>query len=154
MGLQRDDGYDVSIDTADAYWTAISEDCAAAGLIAGLSDDEQGDWFEYLIEYSYLFTGCPLKYSPPEGGLSVFGPAYFGDLGLASPQLGRDDTRRLSDDFTSALVKMLALTDSDRAAVERVLAKAALQQLDPSLSGVLSQCASEGSDAGAGDAGP
>jgi hypothetical protein len=154
MGLHVDDAYDACIDTADAYWTAMSEDCAAAGLISGLSDDEAGDWFNYLIEYSYLFTGCPLQQDPPQGGLSAFGPAYFADLGLESPQLGRDDARRLSEYFTDALVTMLGLTDGDRAAVERVLARAAEQQIQPGLSGVLSQCGADAADAGAGDAGP
>jgi hypothetical protein len=153
MGLSIDDGYDVSIDAADAYWTAVSEDCACSGLISGLNDDQQGDWFNYLIEYSYLFTGCPLTQDPPQGGLAVFGPAYFGDLDLESPRLGRDDVLRLSEDFTSALVTMLGLSDSDRAAVERVLASSAEQQLDPGLSGVLSQCGGDSGDAGAGDAG-
>jgi hypothetical protein len=153
LGLHIDDAYDASIDAADAYWTAMSEDCAASGLVAGLSDDQAGDWFNYLIEYSYLFTGCPLVQDPPEGGLSVFGPAYFADIGLESPKLGRDDARRLSDYFTDALVTMLGLTDSDRTAVERVLSRAAEQQIDPGLSAVLSQCSGDSADAGPGDAG-
>jgi hypothetical protein len=158
MGLEIEDGYDVSIDAADAYWTAITEDCEVLGLTSRLSDEQQGDWFIYLVEYSYLFTGCPLVQEPPEGGLAAFGPAHLESAGLASPALGAEDARRLSEHFSSALVTMLGLTDSDREAVERELARSAREQIDPSLSTTLSECSVEpdpgAPDAGGADAGP
>jgi hypothetical protein len=157
MGLESADGYDASIDAADAYWTAITEDCAVLGLTADLTRDEQSDLFNYLVEYAFLFTGCPLEHEPLEGGLSVFGPAHLEFAGLASPALGADDARRLSEKFAVALVTMLGLTESDRAAIDRVLAQTAEQQIDPNSSAVLWQCplsAPDAPDAGGGDAGP
>jgi hypothetical protein len=152
MGVGVDDANDACIDAAVAYFDAITEDCAVAGLVSGWSRDQTIDWGGYVIEYMYLFTGCPFEGEPAEGGLSVFGPAHLEPAGLPSPELGADDARRLSEHFTTALVTMLALTESDRVAVERVLQAAAAKQIDARLSGVLSQCGGD-SDAGATDAG-
>jgi hypothetical protein len=156
MGVGSDDAGDACIDAAISYVEAVQEDCAVSGLFSGWSRDQLIDWGNYVIDYMYLFTGCPFESEPEEGALSVYGPAHLEPAGLPSPELGADDARRLSQHFTTALVTMLALTESDRAAVERVLAAAAAPQIGGNLSGVLSECAGNGpnaSDAGAADAG-
>lgn len=156
MGVGVDDAGDACIDAAVSYFDAVTEDCAVSGLVSGWSRDQTIDWGNYVIDYMYLFTGCPFEGEPDEGGLAVFGPAHLEPAGLPSPELGADDARRLSEHFTTALVTMLALTESDRVAVERVLSASAAQQIDAHLSGVLSQCAGNGpnaADAGAADAG-
>jgi hypothetical protein len=156
MGLESDDGYDAAIDIGIAYFEAITEDCRVRGLTSRLTRAQSSDWGNYLIEYAFLFTGCPLEYEPLEGGLSDFGPAHLEFAGVASPALGRDDAQRLSGHFVNALVTRLGLTDSDRAAVVRVLAQTAEPQIDPSLSAALSVCGADSAapDAGAADAGP
>lgn len=152
-GLEPDDAYFAAIEASDAYVQAVLGDCEVSALTLGMTGDELFDWGSYLIEYIYLFTGCPLLEEPLENGLSDFGPAHLDFAGLPSPRLGRDDAQRLSAHFTDALVPTFALTDSDRAAVELVLARSVEQQIDPGRSSVLSQCNSAAADAGAGDAG-
>lgn len=152
-GLEPDDAYFAAIEASDEYVQAVLGDCEVSALTFGMTGDELFDWGSYLIEYIYLFTGCPLLEEPLENGLSDFGPAHLDFAGLPSPRLGRDDAQRLSAHFTDALVTAFALTASDRAAVELVLARSAEQQIDPGSSSVLSQCNSGAGDAGAGDAG-
>lgn len=156
MGVEVDDATDACIDAAIAYFDALTDDCTVSGLVSGWSRDQTIDWGNYVIEYMYLFTGCPFEGEPEQGGLSVFGPAHLEPAGLPSPALGLDDALSLSEHFTTALVTMLALTESDRVAVQRTLAASAAQQIDANLSGVLSQCAGNdpnSADAGAADAG-
>jgi hypothetical protein len=159
-GSNIDYGYAVAVEVADSYWDALLDDCQTAGLVSDLNPERGADWFDYLVGYTYLMTGCPLFDEPPDGGISAFGPANLSAVGAAQPRLSKGDAQRVAELYADQLARVLELDSADRVALMALLLDAAESQVAATCAWTLSLCAGAESkqrvdcvDAGALDAG-
>jgi hypothetical protein len=140
------DAYVVLSDVAWGYYDAQRSACETARLTQDLSETQALDWGNYLTDYVHALAGCNLP-SPDlggkgilPGGIDQFGLANLAAIGVAQPQLGRDDVDLLLTQFLDLFAKSLSLTDIERSAVADFLRSTAERQTSELVSGLLSTC--------------
>jgi hypothetical protein len=143
VGEQADAMFAIGLD----YQTAPVQDCRIRGLTAGMTPDQDLDWGNYLIAYTYVMAGCAYLMKVP-GGILAFGPGNTPAIGMARPLLGRDDVAVLVDVYLDLFAANLRLSDRQRDSVEAHLLATAEPEIDPLASGVLSRCGDAGVDGG------
>ncbi len=133
---------------ADAYYVQTRDDCRFAELFSGLSEDQRPMWLSYLVEYTYLMTGCTLEgfFEVMGQGLSVFGPANTPIVGGARPSLGAGDVAALIELFVQLFGDELQLTAEERVILAEHLRVVAQSQIDSSAFDALSRCPDAGLD--------
>jgi hypothetical protein len=143
VGDQADAMLNIGLD----YLAAQKRDCRVSGLIEGMTTEQDLEWGNYLIGYTYLMAGCSYLIPVP-GGILAFGPANTYAIGLARPPLGRDDAAAVIELYLGLFGEALKLSDRQRDSVAEHLLVAAELEIDPGASGVLSRCGDAGVDGG------
>ncbi len=136
-------GEDEAFDIAFAYYTVQFDSCETKLLTQGMSGDQEGRWFGYLMDYTSAMAGC-MSSAPLEGGIDVFGPANTDVATFSRPDIGRDDAALLIEQYLSVFAATLELTEAERRDVELHLWATAESEIDPEAWSVLSACESPG----------
>jgi hypothetical protein len=142
-GEQSDAMLDIGLD----YLAAQKRDCRIRGLTESMTRQQDLDWGNYLIAYTYVMAGCRYLMAVP-GGILAFGPANTPAIGIARPLLGRDDVAGLVKPYLDLFGERLRLSDRQRESVEAHLLVTAQPEIDPRALGVLSRCGNTGTDGG------
>jgi hypothetical protein len=142
-GEQDDAMLNIGLD----YLAAQKGDCRVRGLTESMTPEQDLDWGNYLIAYTYVMVGCPYLIAVP-GGILAFGPANTPAIGVARPLLGRDDVAALVGPYLDLFSERLRLSGRQRDSVEAHLLATAQPVIDPRVSGGLSRCGDAGADGG------
>lgn len=137
----RLDGLPAAIRIANAHNLAVSMNCLTDGLTSQLTDEQYDEWRTYLQDYTFLMAGCVPDYDPPEGGISVFGPANTAFVGAARAQLSPTEARLLTDAYVRAFGAELMLSAEESGALTAYLVLLATAESDGAATGSLSTCA-------------
>ncbi len=133
-------------DIAFTYLNAQSAACETSALTRGMGPSQAIAWYNYLITYTYGMAGCDLLSPLPGDGINDFGPGNTPAVGVERTLLGRDDAAFLIGQYLAAFGAALRLSETEGAAVEAHLWRAAEPQIDDAVFAVLSACGK--SDAG------
>ena len=128
---------------ANDYFVETTSTCSTAGLTISFTLVQRMSWLGYLIDFTFLLTGCPLDLideQPVIGGLSEFGIANTSVVGVERGLLGPDDVESLISMYVRHFGDALQLTPEDRTTLYEFLADTAEDEIDPESSLTLSTC--------------
>jgi hypothetical protein len=136
-------GLTAVLDIVSAYDAAVSMNCETAGLssAAALTREQYDEWFNYLIDYTFLMAGCVPDYELPEGGIRVFGPANTPVTGATRAPLSSKEAIVLTDHYVQAFATVVMLRPAAQGALRAYLLQVAQADVDPAAKGALSTCA-------------